>query len=100
MRIHFEGHCGDMDDDGMVIMYGLVFDSILEVAKVFRNIKYNPEAEYVGMYSHGCKTIEDTVTGEVCVNGVWLPDETFISEFLRNGKRKNSTNEPSGANLK
>lgn len=88
MRIYFEKHPGEMDDAGIVTFYGLTFESITEAAAMLRYVKYYPDTEYRGFYYSGHKCIEDLETGQVCVKGMWLPDSTFISEFIRKSKQK------------
>ena len=83
--IWFEKHPGLFSEElGYYNFYGLYFSSILEVATFLKHVKGDPETQYNGTYYKGVKCLQDTTTGMIYMNnGVYLPDETFLDDYIK-----------------
>jgi hypothetical protein len=89
MVVSFERHPGTYNDEmDFFMFYGLMFESIFDVAKFFKKMKYDPEMILTGHYYREMKYLMDEVTGMVWIGNGWLPDETFLKDYCnkRHGK--------------
>ena len=91
MGVSFERHPGTHNEDmDFFMFYGLVFETIFEVAKFLKYLKYDPEMELTGHYYREMKYLLDEETGMIWIGNGWLPDETFLVDYYNKKHGKGS----------
>ena len=84
MRIQFEGHKGTLDlETNEVTFYQMEFSSILEAAKMLKDVPVGPI--YDAWYYRGRRGFMSEEDGSIYLKGKRIPDEEFAIELIKAG---------------
>lgn len=93
MNVKFEHHPGFyVEELDYFNFYGLMFNNILEAAEFLKRLPYDPNMYLTGLYhKRGYKFLVDNDTGMVWTGRGWLPDDSFINDFIRKIKHSHKS---------
>lgn len=94
MGVEFERHPGTYNEElDFFMFYGLVFESIFDVAEILRRLPYDPTLNLTGEYHRGYKFLLDEDSGMLWTGFGWLPDESFVDDFIRKIKHRHRSDD-------
>ena len=94
MGVEFERHPGIyVEELDYFSFYGMMFETIFDVAKFLKHLPYDPTMYLTGLYHKGYKFLLDDDSGMVWTGHGWLPDESFLDDYIRKIKYRHKADD-------
>jgi len=86
--IHYEKHQGILDIfTNKVLFYGMYFPTMSDAVLYLKSLP--KDTEFMGWFHDKTHGVLNTKTGEVFLDGRWLPSETFAEQYIDQKKISN-----------